>query len=278
MDRLIVAALGVAGLAAAVVMLTAFRDTARKAAAFEVGDTTWGRTRVLLSRGAGGLAGSLVAGVLVMGLGGRLMMRIIAATSDDGVQGAITDMDAVVGEVTVAGTVSFILFVGMGSGLLGWIGRLLLRRWMPTRSMGAGLLAAAIGAGLLARGSSLLEPSSIDFFILSPTWLAVGMIVGLLAIFGMLQIVLSDRWAEDWPTTDRPIGVVGLAPLGLLLLVPPVAAASSVAAVLRARVGDVEATGWVSVADRLGRALVTVAAVLGGAWVATGAIEILLPQ
>jgi hypothetical protein len=277
MDRFIVAALGVAGLTAALAMLAAFRDTTREAAAFDVGDSTWDRTRVLLSRGAGGLAGSLLAGVLVMGLGGRLMMRVIAATSTDGVQGAITDMDAVVGEVTTAGTLGFVLFAGLGSGYLAWVGRLLLRRWLPGRSIAAGLMAACIGAGLFARGTSLLAPDNVDFSILSPTWLAVVMIIGLIATFAMLQAVLSDRWSQGWPTTDRKLGLVGLTPLALLLPLPPFALGTAVATLARARVGDVDPrTRWVSTADRVGRTLVGVAAVLGGAWVAAGAVEILL--
>ena len=102
------------------------------------------------------------------------------------------------------------------------------------------------------------------------------MIVGLILIFGMLQVVLSDRWSQTWPTTDRSVGVVGLLPLGLLLLAPPLAVASSVVAVLRAWIGDIDHTRWASTADRLGRALVALAAVLGAVWVAAGAIEILL--
>jgi hypothetical protein len=160
--------------------------------------------------------------------------------------------------------------------LLGWIGRLLLRRWMPRRSLAAGVLAAGIGAGLFARASGLLEPSNRDFSLLSPTWLAVTTVIALILIFGMLQVVLSDRWSQTWPTTDRAVGVVGLVPLGLLLLVPLLAVASSLVAGLRARIGDVDHSRWVSTVDTLGRALVAVAAILGALWVAAGAIEILL--
>ena len=77
------------------------------------------RPMVVVARLAGSVVGALVAGLMTVGLGGRLMMRILAATSPPQAQGRLTDADAIVGEITTGGTVSFVLFVGLFGGLVG---------------------------------------------------------------------------------------------------------------------------------------------------------------
>lgn len=276
MDSFIVVAIGIAGLLGAAVLLVVLRGTARPKRAEPMGTSTWQRTAAQFPRGAGSLVGSIIAGILVMGLGGRLMMRVIAATSDERAQGTITDMDAVVGEVTFGGSLGLILFVGTGAGVIAWIGRLVLRRWMPDRSLVAGLLAAGIGGGLFARNSSLLEPSSIDFAILSPTWLAVLMILFLLVTFGMLSVVLADYCSPRWPPASTPMGRLALAPLALLIVIPPLAVALLVGTVARARLDRAgSATSPLARFDPIGHTLVLLGAIVGAAWVLAAAVEIL---
>lgn len=67
--------------------------------------------------GANMAASGVVAGVLAAGAGGRLAMRLLALTSPD-VRGMITEADATIGDITIGGTVSFILFAGLTAGLL----------------------------------------------------------------------------------------------------------------------------------------------------------------
>ena len=55
----------------------------------------------------------LVAGFLVPGLGGRLFMRLMAATSGSAAQGKLTEAEEVVGEITLGGSVGFVIFVGL---------------------------------------------------------------------------------------------------------------------------------------------------------------------
>src|SRR3990172_1411502 len=66
---------------------------------------------------AGTLSG-FVAGVIAGGVASRIAMRIVAITAGDADQGAITDAEATVGEITAGGT-TFLLFVGGGAGALG---------------------------------------------------------------------------------------------------------------------------------------------------------------
>lgn len=60
-----------------------------------------------------GIVGGIVAVVLVAGLGGRLMMRVLAATSGDSAQGLVTEAKETVGDVTLSGSVGFVVFNGI---------------------------------------------------------------------------------------------------------------------------------------------------------------------
>src|SRR5688500_218782 len=87
-----------------------------------------------------GVLGGMIAGPLVLGFGGRLAMRVLAATSDDHVQGALTDAEETVGEITLGGTLGLVLFVGLFGGVFGGIVYMLLRRWLRGPAWRAGLV------------------------------------------------------------------------------------------------------------------------------------------
>ena len=275
MANVVVMVLGLSGWLVGLVLLFRFRDTEVPPRAMEVEDSTSERLRLLAGRGAGGLVGAVVAGILVIGFGGRLMMRVLAASSSEEVQGLITDMEAVVGRVTVGGTIGFVVFVGSGAGIIGWLLRISLRRWLPGRSILAGLVGSGIGAGLLARSSALLDPASPDFAFLSPAWLAVGLIVGLIVTFGMLLSVLSDRWAQMWPTPDSARSALWLTPLAPLMVLPPIAVGVGVVAAAHARLGPLDQFGWSGRLDQAGRLGVGLAAIIGGMSTLAAAAEIL---
>ena len=243
--------------------------------AFESDQGRTERLRLLCGRAAGALVGCLVAGVLVMGFGSRLMMRVLAASSSGSVQGAITDMDAVIGDVTVGGTFGLVVFVGAGAGVIGWLIRLVARRWLPARSVAAGVVGAGIGAGAVARGSALLDPESRDFVLLTPDWLAVGLILTLIITFGVTLGVLGDRAAELWPTPGRGWSLLWAAPLALLSVVPPVAAAMVVVAGVRIRVDAPDGSPLIKGIDGFGRIVTPIASLLGAFWTLAAAGEIL---
>lgn len=271
-----VVVLGTTGWMVALWIVLKWRGTRRPPSlSWDLDASVGTRFRSVVTRGAGSLFGAIVAGVLVIGLGGRLMMRVMAATSPATAQGAITDMDAVVGQVTVAGSVGFVAFVGVGAGLIGWLLRLVLRRWLPDQSMWAGLVGAGIGAGLLARGSSLLEPDSIDFVILSPAWLAVALILALIVTFGMVLGVLTDLLAERWPEPTNVAQGLWLLPLVTVVVVPPLALGLAVVAYVRARIGSVQKLPGMGRTDRFAPAATALAAVVGAGWTIAGAVEIL---
>ncbi len=55
---------------------------------------------------------SVVAGVLVGGVGGRLVMRLSAIAAGSDAAGLLTENGNTVGEITVGGTVALIVFGG----------------------------------------------------------------------------------------------------------------------------------------------------------------------
>lgn len=197
------------------------------------------RLAITVGRSAGMVFGALAAGVLVIGAGGRLLMRVLAVTSPDA-QGLLTDADEVVGEVSAGGTVFLVGVLGALAGMTGlglYVG---LRRWLPSRSVVAGLCGAAIGAGVLARPSGLIDPENPDFRVLTPRPLAVVIVLAMVALFGLAFGPLVDRAAASWPRPSWSLrGVAGLLPFALLLVVPPVAIAVAVIVVLGSWLGPV---------------------------------------
>lgn len=177
---------------------------------------------VTVGRSGGMLVGAYLAGLLTIGAGGRLMMRVLAATSSDDVQGLRTEADEIVGDVSVGGSMFLIVGVGIGGAVVGLALFSILRRWLPERSLAAGLVGVSIGAGLLVRPADLLSSGNSDFTLLTPVALAVALCLATLALFGAIFGVLVDRLAPRWPRPGwSPRGVVSLLPFAVLLLAPP---------------------------------------------------------
>jgi len=164
-----------------------------------------------------GMLAGLVAGFVVGGLGSRLAMRIMALTSGNA-RGFETDFGATIGEVTVGGTV-FLLIAGSVLGMAGGIAYVAIRRLLPGAVWVKGL---AFGALLLAlTGRLLVAPDNLDFVILSPAALAVGMFAALPVLYGLLLVPLAQRLEPAIRGVRRPALIivpvlVGLVPLILL--------------------------------------------------------------
>jgi len=166
------------------------------------------------------LAAGLVAGFLVTGLGGRLVMRVLGATSGGGAQGRLTEADEVVGRITFGGSLAFVIFVGLGSGLLGGLVALALRRWLPRRAALSGLVVAAVMLGTVGVADPL-SPDNVDFRILAPIWLAVLLILGLGGLFGATLGALAVRFdAGTDRLGDRRLGPAYAALVPTVLLPP----------------------------------------------------------
>ncbi len=138
------------------------------------------------------------SGLLVVGLGGRLVMRLLGATSGDDAQGRITDAGETVGEITFGGTLGFIIFAGLLIPVMSSFAYLAARRILPQRSWLAGLV---FGLFLLATFGvdDPLDPDNVDFEILAPLPLAVVIIALTALLFGTTFTALASRLDERLP-------------------------------------------------------------------------------
>jgi hypothetical protein len=163
----------------------------------------------------------MAAGVLAAGAGGRLVMRLLAATSPEA-EGKITDAGETVGRITVDGTLGFIIFAGLPAGFLAGALYALVGPVLPT-GRAAGLV---LGVLLLVLAGPRLEPllaDNPDFAIVGPDWLSV-LAFTILGLFqGMLVVALGARMSRhrsDGNIGDRPPAVtVGRLTIGVVLLV-----------------------------------------------------------
>jgi len=149
-----------------------------------------------------------IAGVVSAGLGGRLVMRLIAII-DPSTDGAFTDAEATVGEFTFEGTIQVVVLgaiLGAVSGLV-YLG---LRRWLPVpRWRGA-----AYGAlTLVTVGQPVFDPANVDFQIFEPSVIVVALFAALFVINGVIVAKLLDRWhpEPDYPRSPRVSQVTAIA-------------------------------------------------------------------
>ena len=142
---------------------------------------------------AAGLVGGAVCGALVGGVLGRLAMRLLAVTSPDSALYRLTDDDAIVGEISVAGTLSLLAFTA-SIGAIGGLLYLWVARVLPAtprgRVAGFGLLTGTLGGALFVHGHG-----SFDYTVLRPVWLAVALFVALPSLFGVAVPLLVDTLA-----------------------------------------------------------------------------------
>ncbi|MEX2252307.1 MAG: hypothetical protein WD895_09595 [Acidimicrobiia bacterium] len=119
------------------------------------------------------IVAGIPVGVLVAGVGSRLAMLLIRVTSPDRVVGVTSDDGFTIGEVTLGGTYNLLL-LGAAVGVIGAGAYQMVAPWLigPIwfRRLTTGLASAAVV------GSMLVHADGIDFTLLKPTWLAIGLI------------------------------------------------------------------------------------------------------
>jgi hypothetical protein len=129
---------------------------------------------------SGGLAG-LIAGVVFLGVGSRLAMRVVALLNSDA-RGTLTDADQVVGAITLDGTAVLVTIFGLGGGAFAgviWVAvREHLPERLPLRMVLAGVIAALVGSFVIIQGSNL------DFRLFDPVALNVAMFLLLVGLCG----------------------------------------------------------------------------------------------
>lgn len=175
------------------------------------------RTAVLERLGAyllPSLSAAFIAGFFVAGAGGRLAMFLLRVTSGDHVAGMESDDGFIIGQFTSS---TFYLVLGLAVGSAAVLGPLfaLVRLWIPA-AWRTPVLAIYFG---VVGGALLVHREGVDFTVLSPRALAVGLFVVIPAAFGAALEPLRKA-AERW--TSR-------LPRRLLVGVPVLASAAAIA-------------------------------------------------
>lgn len=176
-------------------------------------------------------------GVLVTGAGGRLAMRLLAITSPDA-RGRLTEAQALVGFITLEGTIGFIVFGALPFAFASAVLYLLVAPWLPP-----GRPAGPVFGGILLITVSPwidpLRPDNIDFDKVGPGWLSVVLFGALAILQGALLAAIAGRLSRSLPQITRrnwPATTAALVPAVLLFPVGVVLALGALAALAFPRV------------------------------------------
>jgi hypothetical protein len=160
-------------------------------------------------------------GLLVGGVGGRLAMMLLARLNPEAT-GITSDDGFRIGQFTVGATLQLLL-TGTLFGLVGACVYALVRhlmigpRWFQVASIAAGP-AVVVGAGIV-------HSDGVDFVLLEPLWLAIGLFLAIPAVYAATLTVVAERWLHEAAWAARvPLPLVAI-PLLLLIPLAPLLAA-----------------------------------------------------
>lgn len=158
---------------------------------------------VLRDIGRAGIAG-LLMGVLVGGLGGRLVMMVVALLNPEAF-GRRTENGELIGTFSINGTLALILFGGLAAGMVAAVVWVVIAPWVPWSGPRRWLVAMPIA---LALGAFLLvESTNRDFVIVGPSWLVLVLLLGLVAIAGFVMAWLDERLERRLPRVESNLRV-----------------------------------------------------------------------
>lgn len=167
---------------------------------------------------AAATAAGALCGFLAGGIGGRLAMMLLARLSPE-TAGVRSDDDFVIGQLTLSGTLNLlavVTFIGVLGGGIYLVARGLMigPRWFQ-------VLSISLGPAVVV-GAMLVHPEGVDFTLLRPTWLAIGLFVAIPGLYAALLTVLAERWLRPDGRFLQAPRLVAVAPLILWLPLAPV--------------------------------------------------------
>ena len=125
---------------------------------------------------------AVLTGVFCVGVVARLAMSLLASRNP-AAAGRLSDDGFEMGRVTLSGSANLAV-VGIGVGIVGWLTYLIARpllvgpAWFRWFSLS--IPPAVVAANLL------VHPTGVDFTVLGPLWLTVGLFVAVPALYGPL--------------------------------------------------------------------------------------------
>jgi hypothetical protein len=164
------------------------------------------------------IVGGFWAGLLVTGPAVRLIMRLLAVTAGDPPQGRLTEAEATIGEITVGGTISVIIFGGVLTALASGLAWVVVHSLLPAGRLG-GVVFGVLHFVLLATVSDPLRPDNVDFDLVGPNWLAIVTLGVASVLHGMAVAAFANRYSHHLPAepSGRDLLRAGL-PLALPVL------------------------------------------------------------
>ena len=169
---------------------------------------------VLRDIARGGIAG-VVVGLLVAGLGGRLVMRVATILHEDRV-GFRTENGEVIGAITLNGTLALMVFGGLGMGLLAGTIWVIVSPWIPGSGLSRALLTAVAAVALGT--PPLVQRTNPDFVILAHDPIVVAMLVGLVGLVGLSIALVDDALDARWPHPRRRLATSMVAYVAITLV------------------------------------------------------------
>jgi hypothetical protein len=161
-----------------------------------------------------GLA-AVTSGVLVLGLGGRLVMFLSRLLHPDAV-GRATENGNRIGEFTIEGTLALLMFGGLAGGLFAGVVWVIVKDWISDKSLMVGLGAVSIG------GFLLIEADNRDFLILTPPGLDLALLLALVFLFGVVlhrfDTIFDRRLPDRGPISTFVYTLITVA--GVALSIP----------------------------------------------------------
>lgn len=171
-------------------------------------------TDILRDVSVGGIA-SLVSGIVILGLGGRLVMFLSRVLHPEAI-GRFTENGNEIGVFTVEGTLGLLIFGGITGGLAAAPVWVVMKPWIPGKWAVVGLGAVAIG------GFQLVSSDNRDFDILEGPALDIVLLLALVFVFGAVLSAFDRFLDRTLPRADRagPVVVYGLVTAVGLIFVP----------------------------------------------------------
>lgn len=164
---------------------------------------------------------ALITGLLMAWPGGRLIMRILAATSPGSAQGRLTEAQATVGFITLDGTLALLVFGGMPTAFVASLIYLAIHRWLPAGRF-SGPLAGLLGLVVFGAGVEPFRTNNVDFTFIRPGWLSVLLFTLLAVLIGALAAAAGGWYSQRLPLFTRRTGPAYL-PLLTTIIFPPAA-------------------------------------------------------
>ena len=169
----------------------------------------------------GGLAG-FFSGFIVTGVGARIVMRLTSLVAPAEAIGRRTENGFVIGTVTLDGSLGFLVFFGLSTGVLGALLLVMLWPWVSTWGPWQPV---AMGAFVLALGSTqAVDPNNRDFAVLGNELFAVLLFWSLFFAWAFVAVWLRGVFDRRFPSGSRRstvaygvIATVGLISVWLLL-------------------------------------------------------------